>query len=294
MSDFLKRISSYSLKRLALLAAQQKARIDTLEKRSPIAIVGMGCRFPGGADTPAEYWSLIKRGEEAITEVPKDRWNVDAYYDPDPDAPGKIATRWGGWIKDIDKFDPQFFGIAPREAQSLDPQQRLWLEVAWAALEDAGIPAKSLFGTRTGVFCGVSGNDYHGILRDAGHADYDAYTASGIAHSMASGRLSYVLGTTGPSVSVDTACSSSLVAIHQAVQSLRRGECDAALAGGVNLILTPETTIALSRSHMMAPDGRCKTFDARADGFVRGEGCGVLILKRLADAQAANDRISQQ
>ncbi|WP_088634399.1 type I polyketide synthase [Phaeobacter sp. 22II1-1F12B] len=291
MSDFLKRISSYSPKRLALLAARQKARIDELEKRSPIAIVGMGCRFPGGADTPAEYWSLIKRGEEAITEVPKDRWDVDAYYDPDPDAPGKTATRWGGWIKDIDKFDPQFFGIAPREAQSLDPQQRLWLEVAWAALEDAGIPAKSLFGTRTGVFCGVSGNDYHGILRDAGHADYDAYTASGIAHSMASGRLSYVLGTTGPSVSVDTACSSSLVAIHQAVQSLRRGECDAALAGGVNLILTPETTIALSRSHMMAPDGRCKTFDARADGFVRGEGCGVLILKRLADAQAANDRI---
>ena len=291
MSDFLKRISSYSPKRLALLAAQQKARIDALELRSPIAIVGMGCRFPGGADTPADYWSLIKRGTEAITEVPSDRWDVDAYYDPDPEAPGKTATRWGGWIKDIDKFDPQFFGIAPREAQSLDPQQRLWLEVAWAALEDAGIPAKSLFGTRTGVFCGVSGNDYHGILRDAGHADYDAYTASGIAHSMASGRLSYVLGTTGPSVSVDTACSSSLVAIHQAVQSLRQGECDAALAGGVNLILTPETTIALSRSHMMAPDGRCKTFDERADGFVRGEGCGVLMLKRLADAQNDRDRI---
>ncbi|TYB85036.1 type I polyketide synthase [Oceaniovalibus sp. ACAM 378] len=291
MSDFLKRISAYSPKRLALLAAQQKARLDALEARTPIAIVGLGCRFPGGSDTPAAYWSLITHGTEAISEVPADRWDVDSLYDPDPDAPGKISTRWGGWIKGIDQFDPQFFGIAPREAQSLDPQQRLLLETAWAALEDAGIPAKRLFGTRTGIYCGISGNDYHGVLRDAGLTDYDAYTASGIAHSMASGRLSYVLGTTGPSLSIDTACSSSLVAIHLAVQSLRRGESDAALAGGVNLILTPETTIALSRAHMMAPDGRCKTFDARADGFVRGEGCGVLVLKRLSDAEADGDRI---
>ncbi|MBN9373331.1 MULTISPECIES: type I polyketide synthase [unclassified Hydrogenophaga] len=301
MSDFLERISHFSPKRLALLADGLQERVTALEARlaeaggsgarEPIAIVGIGCRFPGGADTPERFWTLVRDGVDAITEVPPQRWAIDDFYDADPDAPGKMNTRWGGFVGDVDGFDPHFFGVSPREARSMDPQQRLLLEVAWAALEHAGIPADRLEGSRTGVFIGMSAGDYYQLLRDGGKESFDAYTASGIAHSIASGRLSYVLGTRGPSLSIDTACSSSLVAIHEAVMSLRRGECDAALAGGVNLILTPDVSVALSRSHMMAPDGRCKTFDARADGFVRSEGCGVLVLKRLSDAQAAGDNI---
>ncbi|MEP7311426.1 MAG: type I polyketide synthase [Pseudomonadota bacterium] len=293
MSDFLTRISQFSPKRLALLADQLQSRVQELEgaQREPIAIVGIGCRFPGGADTPEKYWQLLRDGVDAIREVPPDRWNIDDYYDANADAPGKMCTRWGGFLDNVDRFDPHFFGISPREAQSMDPQQRLLLEVAWEALENAGIAAQSIEGSATAVFVGMSAGDYYQVLREGGAASFDAYTASGIAHSIASGRLSYVLGLRGPSLSIDTACSSSLVAIHQAVQSLRRGECSMALAGGVNLILSPDVTIALSRSHMMAPDGRCKTFDARADGFVRGEGCGLIVLKRLSDAQNAGDRV---
>ena len=293
MSDFLSRISNYSPKRLALLADELQRRLDSVEnaRHEPIAIVGIGCRFPGGVDTPEQYWDLLNRGVDAITEVPPDRWDVDAYYDPDPDAPGKMSTRWGGFFRTSTGFDPHFFGISPREAQSMDPQQRLLLEVAWEALEHGGVSADRLAGSRAGVFVGMSAVDYVHTMRDAGLRSFDAYTASGGAHSIASGRLSYLLGAHGPSVSIDTACSSSLVAIHLAVGSLRRGESDLALAGGVNLILRPDVTIALSRAHMMAPDGRCKTFDARADGFVRGEGCGMLVLKRLSDAQADGDTI---
>jgi acyl transferase domain-containing protein len=293
MQDFIARISQFSQKRLVLLADELRTRVDRLEqaRREPIAIVGMGCRFPGGADTPARFWELLLSGRDAVTEVPADRWDIDAFYDPDPDAPGKMATRWGGFLDRVDGFDPHFFGISPREAQSMDPQQRLLLEVAWEALEDAGIAAPALAGSRTGVYIGLSASDYFQLLRAGGLAALDAYSASGTAHSIASGRLSYVLGTRGPSVSIDTACSSSLVAIHHAVHSLRRGECDLALAGGVNLILSPDITVALSRSRMMAPDGRCKAFDESANGFVRGEGCGVLVLRRLSDALAAGDTV---
>ncbi len=293
MSDFLSRISHFSPKRLALLADELQRRVQTLEQgqRAPIAIVGIGCRFPGGADTPEQYWDLLSRGVDAISEVPADRWDIDAFYDANPDAPGKMSTRFGGFLKDVDRFDAYFFGISPREAQRMDPQQRLLLEVAWEALEHAGVSADALSEAKASVFVGMSAADYFQVMHDGGLESFDAYTASGTAHSIASGRLSYVLGTRGPSVSIDTACSSSLVAIHQAIQSLRRGESEIALAGGVNLILRPEVTVALTKSHMMAPDGRCKAFDARADGFVRGEGCGMLVLKRLADAEAAGDNI---
>ncbi len=293
MSEFLEKISQYSPKRLALLADDLQSRLKALEAKAaePIAIVGIGCRMPGGADTPDKLWDLLQAGTDAVAEVPADRWSLDDLYDPDPDAPGKMSTRWGGFLNEVDRFDPQFFGISAREAHSMDPQQRLLLEVAWEALEHAGISAQHIEGSRTSVYLGVSAGDYYQVLLANGVERFGAYTASGVAHSIASGRLSYVLGVRGPSLSIDTACSSSLVAIHQAVQSLRRGECVMALAGGVNLILGPEITIALSKSHMLAPDGRCKAFDAKADGFVRSEGCGMLVLKRLSDAQADGDRI---
>ena len=294
MQDFLSRISHFSPKRLALLADELNGRLEALEasRHAPIALVGIGCRFPGGADSPERYWTLLCEGRDAIVEVPAERWPVDELYDPDPDAPGRMNTRWGGFLTSgVDGFDPHFFGISPREAQGMDPQQRLLLEVAWEALEHAGIAADRLAGSRTAVFLGVSTSDYFQLLRAGGPQALDAYTASGTAHSVASGRLSYALGAQGPSLSIDTACSSSLVAVHEAVHSLRRGECSLALAGGVNLMLVPDVTIALSKAHMMAPDGRCKAFDARADGFVRGECCGMLVLKRLADAHADGDRI---
>lgn len=293
MSDFLERISQYSPKRLALLADELRSRVERLEHAAsePIAIVGIGCRLPGGVRTPEAFWDLLRAGVDAIREVPPDRWDVDASYDPDPDAPGKMSTRWGGFIDHVDAFDPHFFGISPREAQSMDPQQRLLLEVAWEALEHAAISPQRLEGTRTSVYLGLSASDYLQLIRSGGLGSLDAYTASGVAHSIASGRLSYFLGIRGPSVTIDTACSSSLVAIHHAVGSLRRGESSMALAGGVNLVLGPDVTIALSKARMMAPDGRCKAFDASADGFVRGEGCAILVLKRLSDAQSDGDRI---
>ena len=293
MSEFLDRITKLSPKRLALLAVELQSKLEALEGAGsePLAVIGLGCRFPGGADSPAAFWRLLERGGDAITEVPRDRWDADAYFDPDPDAPGKMSTRFGGFIADVDRFDAQFFGITPREAASMDPQQRLLLEVAWEALEDAGQAPDRLTGSATGVFVGLCNADYfQGIVRgDA--AGLDAYVATGGAHSVAAGRLAYLLGLQGPNVAVDTACSSSLVAIHLACQSLRSGECRMALAGGVNVILSPETTIILSRAHMMAPDGRCKAFDARADGFVRAEGAGLVVLKRLSDAQADGDEV---
>ncbi len=258
----------------------------------PIAIVGMGCRFPGGADSPEAFWSLLREGRDAITEVPRTRWDVDAYYDPDPDAPGKMNTRWGGFLGRVEEFDAEFFGIAPREARAMDPQQRLLLEVAWEALEHAGYAATTLAGTRTGVFVGIAATDYMRLRLNSGNAmALDVYTGTGSALSVASGRLSYVFGLQGPSLAVDTACSSSLVAVHLASQSLRSGECRLALAGGVNVILSPETTITFSKARMLAADGRCKTFDAAADGYVRGEGCGLVVLKRLSDALADGDRV---
>ncbi|MGO8676239.1 MAG: SDR family NAD(P)-dependent oxidoreductase [Limisphaerales bacterium] len=282
------------LKRALLAIEELQAKLQAVEQqaREPIAVVGLGCRIPGGANGPEGFWGLLREGRSGVREIPRDRWDVDARYDPNPDAPGKIATRFGAFLDEVDRFDPQFFGIAPREALSMDPQQRLLLEVSWEALEDAGQSPAKLGQSRTGVYFGICGNDYAQLLLERNEpALLDMYYASGIGHSIASGRLSYVLGLQGPSLSVDTACSSSLVAVHLACQGLRNGECRMALAGGVNVILSPEVFSALSRARMLAADGKCKAFDAAADGFVRGEGCGVVVLKRLSDALADNDRI---
>jgi len=276
---------------LELRAMRAKLEAAERARTEPIAIVGMACRFPGGADDPESLWRLLSDRVDAIREIPADRWDADAYFDADLSAPGRMSSRWGGFIEGIDRFDPQFFGIAPREAMAMDPQQRLLLEVAWEALEHAGIAPDRLAGSATGVFTGISGFDYVHLAMGAPEETLDGHLAPGIAHSAASGRVAYALGLQGPAVSLDTACSSSLLAVHLAVQSLRRGECRQVLAGGVNAILLPTFLIGFSKSQMMAADGRCKTFDARADGFVRGEGCGVLVLKRLSDALADGDTV---
>jgi acyl transferase domain-containing protein/SAM-dependent methyltransferase/acyl carrier protein len=275
----------------AVAPGRRKARRKEVV-REPIAIIGMGCRFPGGADTPEQFWEMLRAGVDAIREVPRDRWDIDAYWDPDPEKPGKMCTRWGGFIEGIAEFDPQFFGISPREAASMDPQQRLLLEVSWHALEDAGIPQERLWGSRTAVYAGISTDDYTAVLTKASETvALDAYVGVGTASSVASGRISYTFNLQGPCVSIDTACSSSLVAIHEACQSLQLNEADLAIAGGVNAMLAPGVTVNFSQARMLSPDGRCKTFDASADGYVRGEGCGMVVLKRLSDAQREGDRI---
>lgn len=282
------------LKKALLKLEEMQTKLESIErsKSEPIAIIGMGCRVPGGADTPDAFWRLLRNGLDAVSEIPTTRWNAEEYYDARPGTPGKIITRWGGFLEGIDLFDPQFFGIAPREAIGMDPQQRLLLEVSWEALENAGEAPDKLTGTQAGVFIGACKSDYLLLqVKRSNPALYDVYFASGNAHSIMSGRLSYVLGLQGPSITIDTACSSSLVAVHLACQSLRSRECQMALAGGVNVILSPENTIAFSKASMLAADGRCKTFDASADGFVQGEGCGVIVLKRLSDALADGNRI---
>ena len=293
MKDFLQRIEKLSPKHLALLALEQQARIEKLERArsEPIAIVGIGCRLPGDVDGPESFWELLDAGRDGIVEIPFDRFDVDALYDPDPSAHGKISSRWGGFLRDADQFDASFFGISRREAISMDPQQRILLETSWEALEHAGVAPGSLSGSRLGIYFGLSTADYYQLLLRAGNEAIDGYTATGAAHSIAVGRLAYLLGVHGPNLAVDTACSSSLVAVHLACQGLRSGECEMALAGGVNLIASPETTIALSKARMLAPDGRCKTFDEAADGFVRSEGCGVVVLKHLSRAIGSRDNI---
>ena len=270
-----------------------EARIRALqdEKSEPIAVIGMGCRFPGGADTPDEFWRLLSAGHDAISAVPEDRWDAAAWYDPDPQAPGKMYTRNGGFLQQIDRFDAGFFGISNREAQSIDPQQRLVLEVSWEALENAGLIPRDLAGSRVGVFIGLCSNDYSHLLARRPRTEIDAYLATGNSHSVAAGRLAFLLGFTGPALAIDTACSSSLVTVHIACQNLRQRECDLALAGGVNLMLTPDLTVNFCKAQMLAPDGRCKTFDASADGFSRGEGCGMVALKRLSDALRDGDPV---
>jgi cyclopropane fatty-acyl-phospholipid synthase-like methyltransferase/3-oxoacyl-(acyl-carrier-protein) synthase len=252
-------------------------------------VVSLRNDFPG-ADSPAALWKLLQDGRDAITEVPGDRWNVDDYYDPVPATPGKMHTRWGGFLDQVDCFDAEFFGISAREACCMDPQQRLVLEVTWEALESAGIVPDRLAGSRTGVFIGISNFDYNRLLcRD--FSTMDAYSSTGTILAIAANRLSYLLNLRGPSLAVDTACSSSLVTVHLACQSLRCRESDLALAGGVNLILSPEVTIILSQGGLMSARGRCHTFDENADGYVRSEGCGVVVLKRLSDALRDGDRI---
>jgi len=280
-----------ALQKAAILLQKSQARVAELEQRAaePIAIVGMGGRFPGGSD-PEAFWELLSEGGDAISEVPEGRWSLDEYYDPDPAAQGKMYTKWGGFIDGVKDFDADFFGISPREAQWVDPQHRLLLEVAWEALEDAAIPPARLPGTRTGVYVGVIGFDY-GLLQMSNLDALDVFSGTGFSHSILANRLSYTLDIRGPSMVLDTACSSSLVAIHLACESLRDGEADLALAGGVNLMLSPETTIVLCKAQMMSPNGRCRAFDAGADGYVRGEGAGVVVLKRISDAQRDGDRI---
>jgi acyl transferase domain-containing protein/NADPH:quinone reductase-like Zn-dependent oxidoreductase/acyl carrier protein len=276
---------------LAIIEKQQ-GRLAALEgaAREPIAVIGLGCRLPG-AGSPEEFWQLLCGGGEAISDVPAERWDAGALCDAGPDAAGKMISPRGGFVAGMDRFDADLFGIAPREAVSLDPQQRMLLEVSWEALERAGLAAERLAGSNTGVFVGVGTHDYAHLLLNRGTAALNAYLGTGTSFSAAAGRLSYVLGLEGPAVAVDTACSSSLVAVHQACDSLRSGQCDLALAGGVNAVLTPEVNVGLSRAHMLAPDGRCKAFDAAADGYVRGEGCGVVVLKRLADARRDGDTV---
>ena len=274
--------------RLVDAGVAEEARVVALGE--PIAVVGLACRFPG-ARNAADFWQLLENGIDAIREVPDDRWDISAYYDEDPGAEGKMYTRHGGFIDDIDGFDAAFFEISPREAISMDPQHRHLLEVSWLALEDAGIAPASLSGEPVGVFVGISTSDYYQVLAEQGSKVSDVFAATGNAHSTAVGRLSFALGLEGPCVAVDTACSSSLVAIHQAAQSLRQGECDSALVGGVNAIIRPEVTTAFCKARLLAPDGRCKTFDAAADGYIRSEGCGMVVLKRLSDAQRDGDRV---
>jgi 3-oxoacyl-(acyl-carrier-protein) synthase/SAM-dependent methyltransferase len=269
-----------------------RARLERVERRErePIAIVGMGVRFPGGACDVESFHQQLSNGLNAIRTVPADRWDAERYFSTDRDAAGTMYTLEGGFLDNVADFDPEFFGISPVEAATIDPQQRLLLEVCWEALEYAGIPATALRGTRTGVYLGIAANDY-GRMSLADAQSIDEYASLGTAFSVAGGRLSYVLGLHGPAVSVDTACSGSLVALHLACQALHNGECDAALAAGVNLILSPEITINFCRAGMLAEDGQCKTFDAGADGYVRSEGCAVVMLKRLSDAQRDGDRV---
>ncbi|WP_206957064.1 type I polyketide synthase [Trinickia acidisoli] len=255
----------------------------------PIAIVGMYLRFPGG-DGLDDYWRLLTEGIDAVSEVPSSRWDAEALYDPEPGVPGKTNSRWGGFIEGVDLFDRELFGLSERAARDTDPQHRLLLEAAWATFEDAGIAPESLAGTATGVFVGISQSDYGRITLARTH-DSSPFVATGTSPAVASGRLSYTFDLHGPSVSVDTACSSSLVAIHQACRAIRNGECDLALAAAVNLILTPERTISLSHGTFFAADGKCKPFDASANGYVRGEGVGALLLKPLDRAIEDQDRI---
>jgi len=272
------------------------SRLEIAEKSStePIAVVGIGCRFPGGVNSAEQYWELLKDGRSGIIRVPAERWDADAYYTDDHTVPGTICNREGGFLTgwQPEEFDAEFFAISPREAEAIDPQHRLLLEVACEALEDAGIPARTIRGTQTGVFVGQTAYDYmlnlsSGMAQD----DLDAYVLTGNSANFAAGRLSYFLGARGPAMVLDTACSSSLTAIHLACQSLRSRESDTALVAGTNLLLNPGASIACSRWGMLAKDGQCKTFDAAADGYVRSEGCGVVVLKRLEDAQRDGDRI---
>ncbi|NEO35908.1 MAG: SDR family NAD(P)-dependent oxidoreductase [Moorea sp. SIOASIH] len=283
-----------SSKQVLLALKEARARLETLErsKSEPIAIIGMGCRFPGGANDPETFWRLLRDGTDAIRPIPCSRWDIDAYYDPNPDTTGKMYIRQAGLLSQVDQFSPQFFGISPREAISLDPQQRLMLEVSWEALERAGQAPNELKDSQTGVFLGIGQNDYAEFQLSSGEIErINPYDGTGNALCFASGRLSYFLGLQGPCLSLDTACSSSLVALHLACQSLRAGECNLALAGGIQLILSPVMTTALCQMKALSPDGRCKTFDAAADGYGRGEGCGVIVLKRLSDAITDGDQI---
>ena|GEM_PF-3887251 len=275
---------------LGLKPEQKKALRNLLsEGDAPIAVIGMSGRFPGRAQSINDFWKNLEDKVDCISEIPSERFNIDELYDPNPATPGKLATRWGGFMDEVKSFDADFFGVSPRESKWMDPQQRLLLQVTWEALEDSGYAGITSTKSNTGVFIGASAVEYGMLSRPV--EQIDGYSSTGLANSIISNRLSYQFNLRGPSMTIDTACSSSLVAAHTGCQSLRRGECSMAIVGGVNVLVSPVPTIAFTKWGMMAADGRSKSFDHRADGFVRGEGCGVLVLKRLEDAEADQDQI---
>ncbi|WP_191761877.1 type I polyketide synthase [Komarekiella delphini-convector] len=283
-----------SSQRLLIALQQAKTQLQAVEyqKHEPIAIIGIGCRFPSQVNNAEAYWHLLQAGVDAITAIPTDRWDINSFYDPNPDTPGKMYTKYGGFLERVDGFEPKFFNISPREAIAIDPQQRLLLEVSWEALENAGQAKEQLEGSKTGIFIGVSSQDYSQLTINSGDfTRIDPHSSLGNARSIAAGRLAYIFGFQGTCLQLDTSCSSSLMAVHLACQSLRAQESNLALAGGVNLILSPETTIGLCKLKALSTDGHCKTFDAAADGYARGEGCGIVVLKRLSDAIADRDNI---
>ena len=257
-----------------------------------IAIVGIGCRFPGGVNDPESFWKLLVEGREAVSDVPPDRWNVERFYDAEPGLAGKTVARRGGFVDGLDQFDPQFFGISLREAPYVDPMHRLLLETSWEAIEDAGLALDLEKGTDIGVFVGISHSDYQSIQHTAAdRAGISAHTPTGTAHSIAANRISYCLNLRGPSLALDTACSSSLTAVHLACEHILAGRCKAALAGGVTVLIMPDGFIGFSQAGMLSPEGKCKAFDASANGFVRSEGAGMVLMKRLSDALADGDPI---
>ena len=259
-------------------------------QREPIAILGIAVRLPGGVTTPERFWEALAHGEDLIGTVPPERWDAAAFSSADADEPGTIYDVHGGFLQDVDAFDAEFFGIHPREAASMDPQHRILLELTWEALERSAIDPRSLMNSQTGIWLGMTNSDYARMLLDDPRR-IDGYTGIGMAGSIAAGRIAYFLGTHGPAEVVDTACSSSLVAVHQAVQSLRRGETGVAIVGAANLMLSPEVHMCFSRTGMLSRTGRCHTFDAAADGYVRSEACCVMVLRRLADARRDGDPV---
>ena len=277
--------SAYALKKL-------RARLDKLEKKQsePIAIIGMSCRFPQASNC-SEFWELLHNGVNAVKEIPIERWQINDFYDPDPNAPGKINTKFGGFLTNIDQFDADFFSISLREAARMDPQQRILLEVTWEALENAGQSPQKMFETMTGVYLGFNQTDYGLMHLKSGYKNLDLYTATGNGYCFGAGRIAYNFGFHGPAMSIDTACSSSMVALHEACNGLRTGDCNMAIAGGIQLNLTPDFHLLLTKTNTLSPSGACKTFDADADGLVLGEGCGVVVLKRLSEAISNNDNI---
>src|SRR3984893_393931 len=257
---------------------------------TPVAVIGMSCRLPGGIASPLLVWEGVRRGVDLVTDIPAERWDADDFYDPERGVPGRTVTRWGGFLDDVAGFDSEFFGISEREATAIDPQHRLLLETSWEALQHAGVNPKSLTGSHTGVFVGLGHDDYTVVSGKAGALE-DAYGYTGTAFSMASGRISYTLGLSGPAITVDTACSSGLVTVHMACRSLHQGESDLALAGGCMAVLDPWVNASTTAIGMLSATGRCQSFDVKADGFVRSEGCAMVVLKRLPDAQRDGDRI---
>ncbi len=293
MSDLASRLENMSPLQKAVYALREtQSRLESLQRRGhePVAIIGMSCRFPGDIKSPDDYWKLLVSNQEAIGEIPPERWDSDAFYDPNPQTPGKMCTKWGGCLSDASMFDNHFFGISDREATMIDPQQRILLELAWEVVDDAGIPLSDLKGLPVGVFIGIGANEYIGKI--AGDSTLgNPFASTGNALCVAANRISYAFDFQGPSLAIDTACSSSLVAIHQAVASLRNGESTLALVGGVNLILNPLTTINLTKAGVCSPDGKVRAFDAQANGYVRSDGAGLICLKPLSSALKDGDRI---